>query len=280
LIPAAPVSHFRSHLHIDIHGEIVTFFVSCDACLSPATALSHRLMTPPGLITPHFHLLLRQDTCSLPLQVARRNDARNLTILLRVICRNPERLVAAWIESSLVFDQITLKVGCDMDNRRKTIVINKPFQYQHSLLIAALAVLLVNGFIILRVLFPGEQPLQLSTQLTIGIATVEFVLIAAIWYGSLRASHRIAGPVYVFAREIARLGEGDLNASIVLRDRDMFQSEAEQINKSIAALRSRIAAVKGLSEQLQKAHPTGADVGPIVEKLAAELSLFTFGNNS
>ena len=41
-----------------------------------------------------------------------------------------------------------------MDNRRKTIVINKPFQYQYSLLIAALAVLLVNGFIILRVLFP------------------------------------------------------------------------------------------------------------------------------
>jgi methyl-accepting chemotaxis protein len=167
-----------------------------------------------------------------------------------------------------------------MDNRRKTIVINKPFQYQYSLLIAALAVLLVNGFIILRVLFPGEQPLELSTQMTVGIATVEFVLIAAIWYGSLIASHRIAGPVYVFAREIARLGEGDLNASIELRDKDMFQSEAEQMNKSIAALRNRIATVKGLSEQLQKAQPTGADVGPIVAKLVAELSLFTLGNNS
>ena len=92
-----------------------------------------------------------------------------------------------------------------MDNRRTTIVINKPFQYQHSLLIAALAVLLVNGFILLRMVFPGEQALALSSQMTFGIAAVEFVLIAAIWYGSLRASHRIAGPVYVFAREIARL---------------------------------------------------------------------------
>ncbi len=54
----------------------------------------------------------------------------------------------------------------------------------------------------------------------------------------------------------------------------MFQPEAEQMNKSIAALRTRIAAVKGLSEQLQKAHSAGADVGPIVEKLAAELSAF------
>lgn len=165
-----------------------------------------------------------------------------------------------------------------MDNRRKTIVINKKFQYQYSLLIAALAVLLVNGFILLRMLFPGGQSLALSTQMIIGIAAVEFILIAAIWYGSLRASHRIAGPVYVFAREISRLGEGDLNARIVLRDNDMFQPEAEQMNKSIAALRSRIAAVKGLSEQLQKAHSTGADLGPIVEKLAAELSVFARGN--
>jgi methyl-accepting chemotaxis protein len=111
----------------------------------------------------------------------------------------------------------------------------------------------------------------------IGIAAVEFILIAAIWYGSLKASHRIAGPVYVFAREIARLGEGDLNARIELRDQDMFQPEAEQMNRSIAALRTRIAAVKGLSEQLQKAHSSVADPGPIVEKLAAELSVFALG---
>ena len=45
-------------------------------------------------------------------------------------------------------------------------VINKKFQYQYSLLIAALAVLLVNGFIILRMLFPGEQPLNLSMPMT------------------------------------------------------------------------------------------------------------------
>ena len=140
-----------------------------------------------------------------------------------------------------------------MDNRRQTIVINKKFQYQYSLLIAALAVLLINGVLIVRMLLPGENPLALSTPMTFGLAAIEFVLIAAIWYGRLRASHRIAGPVFVFAREVSRLGEGDLSARIALRDRDMFQPEAEQMNKSIAALRSRIEAVKALSNQLQKA---------------------------
>jgi methyl-accepting chemotaxis protein len=194
--------------------------------------------------------------------------------------RRNARPPCGWRTSALVFYRNNAFVGRVMDNRRKTIVINKQFQYQYSLLIAALAVLLVNGFILLRMLFPGEQPLALSTQMIVGIAALEFILIAAIWYGSLRASHRIAGPVYVFAREIGRLGEGDLNASIVLRDKDMFQPEAEQMNRSIAALRNRIAALKDLSQQLQKAHSTNADVGPIVEKLAAELSVFALGNNN
>lgn len=162
-----------------------------------------------------------------------------------------------------------------MDNRRHTIVINKRFQYQHSLLIAALAVLLVNGFIIIRMLLPGEHPLYLPTSMAVGLALVEFILIAAIWFGSLRASHRIAGPVYVFTREIARLGDGDLGARIALRDRDMFQPEAEQMNKSLTALRIRIEKIKALSDQMQAAHAAGTDIGPLTEKLAEELSEFS-----
>lgn len=165
-----------------------------------------------------------------------------------------------------------------MDNRRTTIVINKKFQYQYSLLIVALAVLLVNGFIIVRMVFPGDEPLDLSTTSAIVLALGELILIGAIWYGSLKASHRIAGPVFVFAREVARLGGGDLNASIALRETDMFQDEARQMNDSFVALRTRIATVKHLSAQLQAALDADADVGPLVEKLATELSLFTSDN--
>ena len=162
-----------------------------------------------------------------------------------------------------------------MDNRRKTIVINKKYQYQYSLLIAAMTVLLVNGFLIVRVLFPGENPLELDLGSAAGLAAVEFILISAIWYGSLKASHRTAGPVYVFAREIARVGTGDLTAHITLRDKDMFQPEAEDINASIAALRSKMIVVKELAEQLQQSQAEGAAANQIVEQLAAELSTFT-----
>jgi methyl-accepting chemotaxis protein len=159
-----------------------------------------------------------------------------------------------------------------MDNRRTTIVINKKFQYQYSLLIAAVAVILVNAFIIVRILFPGEHALALTSGTTLSLAAVELILLASLWYASLKASHRIAGPVYVFAREIGKLGEGDLTASIKLRSKDMFQPEAIAMNASIAALRSKICSLKALSEQLNQAQSSGADSSKIVQQLSAELS--------
>jgi methyl-accepting chemotaxis protein len=167
-----------------------------------------------------------------------------------------------------------------MDNRRKTIVINKPFQYQHSLMVAALAVLLLNGFLISRLLFPGDTPLGMSSGQITGLAVLELLLVVAVWYGCLKLSHRIAGPVYVFAREVGRLGQGDLGARIALREKDNFRPEAEQMNESITALRARITALKELSEELKKAQETGADAGPIIEKIDAELSAFTLGSTA
>lgn len=165
-----------------------------------------------------------------------------------------------------------------MDNRRHTIVINKKFQYQYSLLIVSLAVLIANAFIIVRILVPSPEPLILPSSTILGLAAIEFIMIAAIWYGALKASHRIAGPVHVITRELARLGEGDLNAKIALRDKDEFQAEAAQINNSIAALRSRIENVKALAQQLQSSHEIGADINPMLQKLAAELAGFSDGN--
>jgi methyl-accepting chemotaxis protein len=165
-----------------------------------------------------------------------------------------------------------------MDNRRKTIVINKKFQYQYSLLIAALAVLLLNGFLIVQMLSSSDQAPVITSSLTSWVGLVEIILIGGIWYGSLKASHRIAGPVFVFAREIERLGNGDLQANVVLRDTDMFQPEAEQINRSIQALKGKISALQSLSSELKSTQAGGGDIGSLLERLDNELSAFETSN--
>lgn len=159
-----------------------------------------------------------------------------------------------------------------MDNRRNTIVINKKFQYQYSLLIAAAAVLLVNGFLIAQMLLPGNTPFSIPTPVALVIGAIELVLIVAIWYGSLRASHRIAGPVHVFTRELSKLGQGDLTCDIALRDTDMFKIEGEAMNASVAALRQRMDNAKKLAANIQQAQASGEDASALIDALCADLA--------
>ncbi|MEM1114308.1 MAG: hypothetical protein AAGI11_20510 [Pseudomonadota bacterium] len=137
-----------------------------------------------------------------------------------------------------------------MDNRRKTIVVNSRFQYQYSLASAALAVLLINLFLIARLVFPGDSPLALTTSSALIIGALEIAVIGMVWYGSLRQSHRIAGPVYVFAREITRLCNGDLGANIHLREQDMFTDTAEELNASFAVLKAKVEHIQSLVAEL------------------------------
>ena len=73
-----------------------------------------------------------------------------------------------------------------------------------------------------------------------------FIIIGIVWYGSLKQSHRIAGPVYVFNREVKRLCDGDLGAHIRLRDHDMFMETADDLNASFAVLKDRVTRIQTL----------------------------------
>jgi len=162
------------------------------------------------------------------------------------------------------------KVVLSMASRRKTIVINKKFQYQYSLLAVALTVLAVNLFVIFRMLSPGDNPLHISPGSAMLIAAVELGLVAGVWYWCLKSSHRIAGPVYVFARELSRIGNGDFTAHIRLRKNDMFLEEAAQMNASIEALRSKMGSLKAIGQQLGQVAPeeTSALISQLQEELA------------
>jgi methyl-accepting chemotaxis protein len=153
-------------------------------------------------------------------------------------------------------------------------VINKKFQYQYSMLIAAIMVLGVNIFLIVRMLFPGEQPLLLTLNMIIIIATVELALVGATWYLSLKSSHRIAGPVYVFSRDIERFCNGELDVRIRLRKKDMFQEEAEQINASFAALANEISSIRKLAQDLQQAASSGESTDELVRQLNEKTACF------
>ncbi len=162
-----------------------------------------------------------------------------------------------------------------MLNRRQTIVIDKKFQYQYSMPVVALTVLTVNLFVIIRMLYPSEQPLVMDMASTLGLAAIELTLIAGVWYSSLKASHKIVGPIHVFTREVSKLGAGDLTAHIWLRHKDMFQDSAVKMNDSFTSLHATVVTLKEIAHQLERAQSQNGDMTELVAKLQLELSVLT-----
>lgn len=159
-----------------------------------------------------------------------------------------------------------------MDNRRKKIVINPKFQQQYAVIIATMTVFLTNILIIFRSLFPGENPLELTSAEAWTIGILELVLVAGAWYGSLKASHKIAGPVFIFARQIKAVGAGELWTRVSLRKTDMFQEEAASINASLEQLQARVEAVKQAAQSLQQTQAGSADYAAGLDSLMSHLA--------
>ena len=158
-----------------------------------------------------------------------------------------------------------------MQNRRKTIVINKKFQHHYAIVLVAMTVLVGNLVILAGMLVPGEGRIHLSASAALFIGLAELVLVVGIWFLSLRSTHRIAGPVYVATRDLAAFGAGDLTVRIALRNNDMFKEEIVGINSGLEQLHGQVVQVKQAAAELQQAQASGGDVAGALEKTLSAL---------
>ena len=158
-----------------------------------------------------------------------------------------------------------------MQNRRKTVVINKKFQHHYALVLVALTVLVTNLVIIASMLMPGENRLHLSSSSALVIGVVELLLVIGVWYLSIRSTHRIAGPIFVFSRQLRAFGAGDLTARISLREKDMFKEEAAEINHGLEQLHEQVSRLKLAAGEAQRAQQSGGDVDAALGKLMQAL---------
>ncbi len=97
--------------------------------------------------------------------------------------------------------------------------------------------------------------------ITLALVTVATVFVV------LYVSHRIAGPLYRFEKELAEIAEGDLTKVIHLRRRDEVTDMAESLNRMTASLRGRLQELsKELDEAARLAQEENAS-DALVEKL-------------
>jgi len=68
----------------------------------------------------------------------------------------------------------------------------------------------------------------------------------------LYISHKIAGPMFRFEKDMAALKEGDLTLQVFLRDKDQFATLGQGFNEMTAGIRGKVQAISSEVEQLQE----------------------------
>lgn len=81
----------------------------------------------------------------------------------------------------------------------------------------------------------------------------------AIALGALRFSHRIAGPMVRFKRNLRWLGEGRLPAPLVTRSGDFFKAEVDCLNQAVAGVQQRLETIQAAHAVLRRELGTAID---------------------
>ena len=107
-------------------------------------------------------------------------------------------------------------------------------------------------------ILPAVVYTNLITLLLITVATILVVLYV---------SHKIAGPLFRFEKDLSEIAQGDLTKVIRLRRKDEVKDMAETLNRMTASLRERLVEVQArLDEAAEQAEEDGAS-DAVKEKL-------------
>ncbi len=79
------------------------------------------------------------------------------------------------------------------------------------------------------------------------------LVMVVIFLSSIRASHKIAGPLFRFNQTFEAIGKGELPSSIRLRKGDYLVEEAEVINRMLEGLRENVRAIQEAQAVLREA---------------------------
>jgi methyl-accepting chemotaxis protein len=160
-----------------------------------------------------------------------------------------------------------------MKTRRRILKIKSKFQNQLILETTLVSFIFTNCLILLMFLFSegGHDASLLKLKLAVILAAGQVVGLVLVYRYSLKASHRIAGPLWNLERQLTRLGNGDLTVHVRLREHDHLQDTAALFNETVLKLRKNISAVKTTVEALRNEHEVTNRAADLVATLSRHL---------
>lgn len=82
--------------------------------------------------------------------------------------------------------------------------------------------------------------------ITLGLVTLATIVV------TLFVSHKIAGPMFRFEKELKQVAEGDLTKRVVLREKDQMTDMAESLNNMISSLHEKLLDIQTDVERIRQ----------------------------
>lgn len=149
--------------------------------------------------------------------------------------------------------------------RRRHYFIKKEFQFKFILkfcLIILVGVIFSTGLLFLfsqgtltssfqqsRLVIKNTASAILPAVIYTNLITLGLITLATIVV-TIFISHKIAGPMFRFEKDLKEIGEGDLTKNIGLRKKDQLTDMAVSLNKMIASLHDKVLAIQSDVEHL------------------------------
>lgn len=160
---------------------------------------------------------------------------------------------------------LEVKMTNDPGYKRRNYFIKKDFQSKFILkfcFILLCGIILSTGLVFIfsqetltssfsnsRLVISSTAQAIMPTLLITNLITLGIITIAAIGV-TLFMSHRIAGPMFRFEKDIKKIAGGDLNVRINLRKKDQFSEMAGAFNEMASEFHKKIT---GINQQIDDA---------------------------
>jgi len=168
-----------------------------------------------------------------------------------------------------------------LPQKRKRYFINKEFQLRFIVrfcLLILIGVIISTGLLFLlthgtltssfrdsRLVIESTASAIAPAVIYTNLITLGLISLAALVV-TLIVSHKIAGPVYRFEKEMKEIGEGDLTKKVKLREKDQIKGMVESINTMITSLHGKVLAIHSdLGDLIELASKENAPKGVIKE---------------
>lgn len=94
-----------------------------------------------------------------------------------------------------------------------------------------------------RLVIQSTSSAMLPSIIYTNLITLALIALAVIFI-TLYISHKIAGPLFRFEKDIEQIGSGDLSKNVFLRNADQIRDMADQLNIMTANLRDKVLDIK------------------------------------